>query len=134
LVFGHSVIKDDDNKEMNISSVESENYYLEVQYDDARVSEAGSHIREYYVTNSKSTKKIIEENRLFFNKLKSANDIYVLGHSISDVDILYFSEITKISKNAMWHVSWYDMEDKDNKLKSLGSIGINEEDVDLFQL
>lgn len=134
LVFGHSVIEDNVSKGRRISNYEPEDYDFTLQSDDVRVLESITHIKEYYVTNCKPTKKIIEENKKFFNSIKSINDIYVLGHSVSDVDILYFCEINKINNNAKWHISWYDTVDRENKFNSLDSIGIHEDDVEFFQL
>ena len=80
-------------------------------------------LNEFY----KDTTAIIEANFNFFNELKGINEIYVLGHSINDIDLPYFGHIMKIvGYNVKWIVSYYrddECEEMNNKLKSVGVIG-----------
>lgn len=41
----------------------------------------------------KNTKKIIKENESFFNNLNKINKVYILGHSLSEIDIEYIIKI-----------------------------------------
>lgn len=55
---------------------------------------------------------IIESSFFFdeFEKLKIIN-IYVLGHSLSEVDMPYFEEIASRVDNLNWIISYYDDND-----------------------
>ncbi|MCF0186867.1 MAG: bacteriophage abortive infection AbiH family protein [Bacteroidaceae bacterium] len=61
----------------------------------------------------KSLRKNPEENiqnkMAFFNNLSNISEVFVLGHSLADVDLPYFKLIEeKISHSAIWTVSVYD--------------------------
>lgn len=76
---------------------------------------------------TKRTSKIINDDKCnFFNDLRinaaKITDIYVLGHSLSDVDSPYLKEIVNIIKSKKtdfpkWHLSYYFNSEKnsDNK-------------------
>ena len=54
----------------------------------------------------------IEKYRSFFSSLSNINTIIVIGHSLSWVDLRYFSEIKRsIIGNAKWYFSTYQQED-----------------------
>lgn len=56
-------------------------------------------------------------------KARNINDIYVLGHSLNDIDMPYFIAIAQKCSRAKWHVSYYTEEDKiriEQQLKNLG--------------
>ena len=60
---------------------------------------------------------IIKENILFFDSLSKISTIYVLGHSLSEIDIDYFEKIKSIVlSNAYWHISYYNENDKNNRV------------------
>jgi len=69
---------------------------------DIRVLNGQELINQYFKKTFKPTKKIISDNKTFFENLKyiDIEKVYVLGHSIANVDIEYFKEINKnISNN-----------------------------------
>ncbi len=90
------------------------NKTLEEQYNDedtdVRVAEGNQILNSYFEQTYKSTGTIIAENGHYFEELKDIKEIYVLGHSLSDVDLPYFQEIIKhIDKASVkWKVSIYN--------------------------
>lgn len=77
---------------------------------------------------------IIQENQLYFEKLKSVKRIFVLGHVLDVVDIPYFKEILKHTKNTVWNVSFFCQNEKEKHLTTLQNIGINKNSIAMFQL
>ncbi len=69
------------------------------------------YVNGYFSKTYKDTAKIIAAHRSFFSRahLKSVTDIYVLGHSLNQIDLPYFTEIgEKVSSGASWHIVYYD--------------------------
>lgn len=94
-------------------------------------------IVKFIVDLKKDTKCHIRENENWFNNQCNKKDIYVLGHSLSEVDAPYFKRIRNVSPQAIWHVSYYgEKEKKDRKEKLYKLIGEQPKkmDVDLFEL
>lgn len=60
----------------------------------------------------KPTNEIIGLWQEFFSKLKEIDVIFVLGHSLGEVDQPYFKEISELLPNAKWSVSYYENEEK----------------------
>lgn len=81
---------------------------------------------EYYV---KRSRKIIREDNIgFFSKLfdvaEIISDVFVLGHSLSEIDSQYFERIIEIFKtknvNPNWYISYYNNSKKsENNKKEL---------------
>jgi len=83
----------------------------------------------------KPVSEIIAENRIFFERLKSIEEVKVLGHSLSPIDISYFREIVKQTGNSIkWEVSFYREEEKESHLLSLQGIGIEKSNIKLFKM
>ena len=60
----------------------------------------------------KPCNEIIERNSHFFQELKNVKDIYIIGHSCSEIDFPYFQKIKEsVDTRAIWHFSPYS--DKD---------------------
>lgn len=80
---------------------------------DTRIESGNFIINDYYNKTFKNTESIIKENILFFDSLSKISTIYVLGHSLSEIDIDYFEKIKSIVlSNAYWHISYYNENDK----------------------
>ena len=76
----------------------------------------------------KDTDGIIRKNQDFFNALNGILEVFVLGHSLSDVDMPYFKQIKEnVSSEALWTVSIYDdssSKERSEKEARLNKIGI----------
>ncbi|WP_068310482.1 bacteriophage abortive infection AbiH family protein [Polycladidibacter hongkongensis] len=76
---------------------------------DVRVAGGYQLIDQYFVETFKPTKALIEQHQLFFRNLRDISEVYVLGHSLAEVDATYFVEVVKnVSSLARWTVSYYD--------------------------
>lgn len=82
-------------------------------------------INRYFSATFKGTEKIIENNQKFFDQLKDIDEVYVLGHSLSQIDLPYFRKINQFVKpNAKWVATFYDPDDKENHRDTLTELGI----------
>lgn len=92
---------------------------------DPRVAQGNDLIDDYFKKTYKDTDTIIQENLTFFNSLVDIYEVYVLGHSISPVDIKYF-ELVKESVNskATWTISYYREDEKNGKYNKVVNLGV----------
>ena len=94
-------------------------YYLlqEIQDDDEdfRITETKEIIKAYFQKTYKDTFGIIQMNQNFFDSLININEIFILGHSLSSVDMDYFVEIRKrVLHSCKWYISYFSESDLDN--------------------
>lgn len=93
---------------------------------DTRINEGNELVNAYFGRTFKPSRKIIEENASFFSNLSSISKIYVLGHSISEVDLPYFEEVAgKVNESAEWVVTYYDEEELDHHKEKIRDLGID---------
>ena len=116
LILGHH---DDSYWTKNIIDIstmteeEIEEYYEYMQERDFREVEADNIIEEYFRITYKDTESIINKQKHFFKKLNKCSKVYILGHSLSDIDFKYFAEIQRrVLTNCEWIISIYSNEDK----------------------
>lgn len=116
LVLGHA---------WNPSERKSLNDYSGVEEQDTRVTEAYDILDRYFSATFKSSERIIQENATFFAGLHNIEEVFVLGHSLSDVDRNYFEAVVKaINVDIVcWTIACRDsakMEDKHAAIATLG--------------
>ena len=77
-----------------------EYYYLKIGKDE---------VRSCFQKSFKPTNEVIAQKMFWFNKLNQIEKVYVLGHSLSKVDMPYFQEIVKHLKGEQqWFVSYHN--------------------------
>lgn len=92
--------------------------------EDHRVFEGNYIINSFFKSTYKDTKKIIKENQDFFDKLSSISNIYILGHSLSNIDLDYFRRIREmVQDSCKWHISYFD--DRNKCLEFAENLAIN---------
>ncbi|MCB8999331.1 MAG: hypothetical protein H6540_04585 [Bacteroidales bacterium] len=102
---------------------------------DFRVAEGNAILDKYFNDTYKNTETIIQENIGFFTQLKTINDVYVLGHSISPCDIRYFEEIKqRLSNDAKWTVSYRDKDNKKALRDKVINLGVSENKIEMIRL
>jgi len=134
IILGHGTnpskyeVKDPEPPErLNEEELEQWREYMSDQYDYSYES-AKDEILSYYTKAFKNTISIIEKNINFFESLNYVENIYVLGHSISQVDIKYFEAVKKYAtKEAKWHVTFYSDYEKQKHFEALTEIGVKPE-------
>lgn len=92
------------------------NYRLPTRYYAAEY--AVNNVEEYFGHNIKPCDEIIRRHQSFFDSLKDVQQITVLGHSLSDVDLPYFQEIVRHIKhpeNVRWQFTCHSERDVANK-------------------
>jgi hypothetical protein len=82
-------------------------------------------VNQYVFKSFKQSADIIEKNELFFNSLNGVISVIILGHSLADVDMVYFKKIAEYVDvvNTKWTISWHNEGDDvlfQNKLLDLG--------------
>lgn len=109
-----------DNKIIDTSGMNADEYeaYMEdISGYDVRDLKADEVISSYFKRTFKDTKEIIRENSAFFLKLQNVENIYILGHSLSDIDMDYFRVIkSKVKQDCQWNISCYDQSALTNAL------------------
>lgn len=91
---------------------------------DVRVAGGYRLIDQYFSDTFKPTASIIEQHRAVFDALGCIKEIVVLGHSLSDVDAPYFSEIIeRVSPSTRWSVSYHT--DPSREAENFARFGIS---------
>jgi hypothetical protein len=118
LILGHAWKPVSRNSKMTQEDLENQ---------DVRIAEGDAIIDQYFEKTYKATDEIIKANRAFFSNLHTIEDIYVLGHSISSVDIAYFQELVKSinAKNTKWHISYFGDDELKKHTATMNNLGIN---------
>lgn len=90
---------------------------------DIRVIEGNEIVDDYLTATFKPTAQIIAHNQSFFSNLRAIRQIYVMGHSLAEVDAPYFAEIIKNidSPSVRWMISYHrNPTDAQAKFSKLG--------------
>ena len=83
----------------------------------------------------KDTVSIIQQNNCFFNALLNVNEVFVLGHSMSSVDMPYFRRVKEcVQPDAVWTLSVYSGKDRQRKLEAVQKLELPAENVHLIRL
>ncbi len=100
--------------------------HVNLDEEDPRVTEGNQIIDRYFKLTYKPTSKIIKANTSFFLRLISLKEIFVLGHSISKVDIDYFRQIVKsINLNTVkWYVSHHGNDELSRHRDTIHKLGV----------
>ena len=90
-------------------------------------------LANYYERSYKDVKHYIFQNRNFFERLNKVKEIFVIGHSLGEVDMPYFEEIKEhVKQNATWNVYWHDDGDDIVYKQKIMSLGINNENIKMI--
>ncbi|MED1471771.1 bacteriophage abortive infection AbiH family protein [Bacillus salipaludis] len=123
IILGHAVGKPESN--------------LALVYGDVRTDEAyDDSIRQYYATTHKSTASVIAKNESFFNSSDKYNEIIIMGHSLSDVDLPYIQQIKTnlCHENTRWYVSYHSEDAIESHRRGLERCSISDNKVSFFRL
>lgn len=140
LVLGHGVDPEkfeekipeppDDLEPEQLEDWYSSNIGCDYSYDEGK-----KNLMQYFKDTFKPTKEIINNHLYFFNTIANVEEVIVLGHSISHVDLPYFYQIVKSVRNDVkWTVSYYNGDEYKRHLRTLTALNIDHEKVTLVQL
>ena len=95
---------------------------------DHRVAEAMAELDDYFENTFKPSQNIIADNDAFFRGLDSVEEVRVLGHSLSEVDKLYFVNLVDGLKGrpVSWVVAHREGADLKKIRESLVAFGVSE--------
>ncbi|TEW56592.1 hypothetical protein E2R68_00720 [Psychromonas sp. RZ22] len=92
-------------------------------------------VNRYFLSSFKNTKKIIEENSVYFDDLSDIKEVFIYGHSMSCVDIEYFKYLASTVKlSCRWCISYYDENEKEELEYTLEYLNISSEFYQLVKL
>lgn len=75
---------------------------------DVRVAGGFRLIDDLLAATYKPTAEILSRNKWFFEKLDTINEVFVLGHSLAQVDEPYFRAVLeRVDPQTQWTVSYY---------------------------
>lgn len=77
---------------------------------EAALETAASEAAWYDESTLKNCEDIIKNHKQFFDGLSDIEEVYVIGHSLSEVDYPYFKEICK-ANNAKWYIGFHSLDD-----------------------
>jgi hypothetical protein len=87
---------------------DSLNFKIDPMQVDTRVRQGNQILDEYFSMTFKPTAEILRRHTVFFESLGGIDAVYVMGHSLSAVDIPYFQAIVRnIKRDARWTVSFH---------------------------
>lgn len=140
LILGHGTDPDNfivEEKKMPEGLTIEEQYEWQEQMSDSfdfSYEQGRDEILGYFSKSFKYTDDIINQNSSFFNKLKNIKKVVVLGHSISEVDQLYFKKIIESieNKKIIWTASYYG--EKKSIFENMKAIGLDEDQINLITL
>jgi len=142
LVLGHGMnpqkFRKQDEQPPEGLTFEELDQWRERQADDFDFSiERGrDELIQYFTKSFKATDQIIQNNEGFFQSLKSINKIYVLGHSLAEVDKNYFEKIISSTKGNLveWIVSYHNPGELEIKKQKLLDLGLKMDQVTLLKM
>lgn len=79
----------------------------------------------YEEETTKKCSDIIKKHRSFFEELTTIKYIFVIGHSLSEVDYPYFEEICK-KTNAKWYIGYHSLDDLKRLLSFVDKMNLRE--------
>lgn len=93
---------------------------------DTRLMEAHSILDGYFSQTFKPSERLILQHQAFFNQLDAIDTVYVLGHSLSDVDLPYLQALLSVPKVAAahWYVACREEVDRPERRERLIQIGV----------
>lgn len=139
LVLGHGIDPREFEEKEETPPKDPEEYerWVEMKSDnyDYSIERGKDEINAYFQKSFKPTQNIISQNTSFFEKLNQVNKIFVLGHSLSNVDLPYFQEIVNnLIGIPDWIVSYHKEAEKEEKVDALSSIGIDKANITLIKI
>ncbi|MBB1482003.1 bacteriophage abortive infection AbiH family protein [Pseudoalteromonas sp. SG41-2] len=102
-------------------------HWMEYQSDqyDYSFERGKDAINQYFSATFKGTEQIIKNNEDFFAKLGNIDEVYVLGHSLADVDLPYFQKLAQsVKPDANWIATFYNPDDEEVHRETLTRLGI----------
>lgn len=89
------------------------------------LNDAYEHLNNYLHHYRKPVEYLIAKYKSIFKSLESVKEVYLLGHSLSCVDMPYIKEVYEsISKETKWVISYYNQNDISIVKKRLSELNV----------
>ena len=129
-IHGEAKMQDDElilGHAWNPTQRKSLNDREDIEELDTRLMEAHSILDGYFLQTFKPSERLILQHQAFFSQLDAIESVYVLGHSLSDVDLPYLQALLSVPKvaTADWHVACREEVDRPERRERLIQIGID---------
>ncbi|ASO31058.1 hypothetical protein CG015_17965 [Vibrio anguillarum] len=131
LVLGHGIDPDaftttSEPPPENLSEIDLERWYEYISDNYNYSYEQGvKAVYDYFTSSFKNTAHNIKKHSCFFSSLGHIGKVYVLGHSLSEVDLPYFQEIhSNLPKNCKWYVSFRGDDEYLEKQETVKNLGV----------
>ncbi len=86
---------------------------------------------DYFEKTFKPSAKIIEQQKPYFDGLKSVTQVVVLGHSLSKVDEAYFLALVEaLQASPRWTVAVRSQDENANQAACLAGFGVPTNSID----
>ncbi len=126
LILGHG---------KSLNGIVSLNANLDADSYEYRTVQGNRLLDEYFVQMSKPTSQILRDIEGYFKSLNYIKEIYVLGHSLSLVDLPYFEKIIEsVGPDTMWTVSYYNNEQLEHHQGVMRELGVADDCVKFIKL
>ncbi|WP_036189069.1 bacteriophage abortive infection AbiH family protein [Marinimicrobium agarilyticum] len=92
-------------------------------------------LQDYFSSSYKDTQAVIRVHMDFFASLENIDQVFILGHSLSDVDFPYFEKIiTSIRRAPKFTVSYLWDEERLSHTKTLCNLGIHKSQIRMTKM
>lgn len=88
----------------------------------------------YYEKTLKDVNHYLNYNSEFFKRLKGVEQVFVIGHSLGDVDLPYFKKVLRsIQKDAIWNIFYHCSKEEALFMEKIVSVGVKVEHIRMLQ-
>jgi len=126
VVFGHKVKQEIEYNYINDTGMPS----TEEEWDEDARRFAKLPLSKF----RKKTEQVISKNRTQFLRYQDLESIYILGHSLADVDLPYFEMIQEKNKQTKWYVSYYNESEKKDLCSQLKKVGVQKPQIKMIKM
>jgi hypothetical protein len=141
IILGHGIDPDSFKEEapqppVGLSNEELERWkeYMGDQYDYS--FELGKEaLRDYFSSSFKNTQENIDAQADFFGDIKNVTQVFILGHSLSDVDLPYIEKlIASLVQAPIFTVSYLWDDERISHTQTLRNLGIQERQIHMIKM
>lgn len=135
LIMGHHNIFAYAGKEPLVLTYQEMDQWMEYKENmSLEESEKEYQIQRYFVNTYKDTDEIIAKNKAFFDTLDDVKEIFILGHSLTDIDFSYFQKMQEsVSEECVWNITYHSEKDKNNAKDFVEKLGIRDYQIKKFK-
>lgn len=90
---------------------------------ESALETAARETARYDEATTKKCTDIIKSHTQFFDELPETEEVYVIGHSLSEVDYPYFQEVVKQTK-AAWYIGYHSLDDMKRLMTFIDALGL----------